>query len=329
MKLIIQVPCLNEESQLPAMLADLPREVPGFDTVEWLVIDDGSTDATIDVAKANGVDHVISFTRNKGLAAAFQAGLDACLKLGADAIVNTDADNQYSAGAIPDLVAPIAAGRADIVIGDRQVMQIDEFSFAKKRFQRLGSWVVRQASGTEVPDTTSGFRAYSRDAAIELAVINRYTYTLESIIQAGKRNQAIEVVPVATNAATRPSRLFGSMWSYMRRSAVVIFRTYAAYEPLRVFGTLAIMLFFGAVVAFQPFLWDWILNGDRSGHLQSIVLGALLMLGAIQSFAIAVVADLIASHRAVTQRMHERVRRIELAAGIPPAQLVDEGADND
>ncbi|MEA2177555.1 MAG: hypothetical protein QOG77_852, partial [Solirubrobacteraceae bacterium] len=199
MKLIIQIPCWNEERQLPLTLGDLPREVPGFDVVEWLVIDDGSTDRTVEVAREQGVDHIVRLTNNKGLAAGFQAGLDACLKLGADVVVNTDADNQYDARDIPKLVAPIVAGDADMVVGDRQVMDIAHFSPLKKRLQRLGSEVVRRASGTDVPDTTSGFRAYNREAAIQMAVVSKFTYTLETIIQAGKLLVAIDHVAIRTN----------------------------------------------------------------------------------------------------------------------------------
>src|SRR3954451_24050236 len=250
MKLIIQIPCLNEEQTLPITLADLPREVAGFDSVEWLVIDDGSTDRTIEGAREHGVDHIVRLTNNKGLAAGFQAGLDACLKLGADVIVNTDADNQYDASAIPRLVAPILAGTADMVVGDREVVTIEHFSPLKKSLQRLGSWVVRQASDTQVPDTTSGFRAYNREAAIQLAVVSKFTYTLETIIQAGKLLVATDHVPVKTNPKLRESRLFGSMWSYVRRNAVAIARIYAQYEPLKVFMSLALLL---AVLALVPF----------------------------------------------------------------------------
>src|ERR671933_1886876 len=235
MKLIIQIPCLNEEETLPATLADLPREVPGIDVVEWLIIDDGSTDRTVDVARRHGVDHIVRLTNNKGLASGFQAGLDACLKLGADVIVNTDADNQYDARDIPKLVAPILAGNADMVVGDRQVMGIEHFSPLKKRLQRLGSEVVRRASATDVPDTTSGFRAYNREAAIQMAVVSKFSYTPETVIQAGKLLVAIDHVPVHTNEKTRESRLFPSMWSYVRRNSVSIFRIYTMYEPLRVF----------------------------------------------------------------------------------------------
>src|ERR671921_2203645 len=224
MKLIIQIPCKDEEDALPVTLADLPREVEGFDTVEWLVIDDGSTDRTIEVARSHGVDHIVRLTNNKGLAAGFQAGLDACLKLGADVIVNTDADNQYSAADIPKLVAPILEGSADMVVGDRETDTVEHFSPLKKRLQKLGSWVVRQASDTDVPDTTSGFRAYNREAAIQMAVVSKYTYTLETIIQAGKQLVAVDHVAIRTNPKTRESRLFPSMWAYVRRNMVSIFR---------------------------------------------------------------------------------------------------------
>ncbi len=241
MKLIIQIPCFDEEQTLPGTLADLPRELPGVDDVEWLVVDDGSTDATIEVARRHGVDHIVRLTNNKGLAAAFQAGLDACLKLGADLIVNTDADNQYHGGDIEKLVQPILAGQADMVIGDRETDQIDHFSPLKKRLQRLGSAVVRRASGTNVPDTTSGFRAYNREAALQLQVVSKFTYTLETIIQAGKQTVAVDHVPIRTNDKTRESRLFPSMWSYVRRNTASIFRIYALYEPLRLFLAAAVV----------------------------------------------------------------------------------------
>src|ERR671920_749670 len=253
MKLIIQIPCFNEEEQLPSTLADLPREVAGVDKVEWLIIDDGSTDRTVEVARENGVDHIVKLTNNKGLAAGFQAGLDAALKLGADVIVNTDADNQYCADDIPKLVAPIVAGDADMVVGDREVQNIEHFSPLKKGLQRLGSWVVRQASDTDVPDTTSGFRAYNREAAMHMAVVSKFTYTLETIIQAGKLLVATDHVPIRTNAQLRESRLFPSMWAYVRRNTVSIFRIYAQYEPLRVFMTLALVLFVASLVPFVRF----------------------------------------------------------------------------
>lgn len=319
MKLIIQMPCLDEEDQLPISLGALPREVEGFDAVEWLIIDDGSTDRTIEVARELGVDHVVKLTNNKGLAYAFQAGLDACLKLGADVIVNTDADNQYSADDIPALVQPILRGEADMVIGDRNVMAVEHFSPVKKRLQKLGSWVVRHASGTTVPDATSGFRAYNREAALGLTVVSRFTYTLESLIQAGKSLVAVDHVIVSTNDKLRESRLFGSMWGYVRRNFVAIFRIYASYEPLKVFTWLAVGLLLMSALAWSPFLYDWIANGDRSGHLQSIVVGGVLFVAAVQTFALGVIADLIAAHRIVSQRTLERVRRIELELGIAPS----------
>jgi glycosyltransferase involved in cell wall biosynthesis len=321
-KLIIQIPCLNEAEQLPIALAELPRAVPGFDVVEWLVIDDGSTDDTVAVARSLGVDHIVKLTNNKGLAYAFEAGLDAALKLGADVIVNTDADNQYDASDIPALVAPIVSGAADMVVGDRNVMAIEHFSATKKQLQRLGSAVVRRASGTEVPDATSGFRAYNREAALGLTVVSRFTYTLESLIQAGKGLVAVTHVPVGTNEKLRESRLFGSMSTYVRRNGVALFRIYTAYEPLRVFTALAVVLWVAAVAAWSPFLWDWLVNGRRAGHLQSVILGGVLLMAGLQSFALGVLADLISAHRAVSQRTLERVRRVELALGVPPSHYV-------
>jgi glycosyltransferase involved in cell wall biosynthesis len=322
MKLIIQIPCLNEEHQLPATLGDLPRQVSGFDSVEWLIIDDGSTDRTVDVARDHGVDHIIRLTNNKGLATAFQAGLDACLKLGADAIVNTDADNQYSADDIPALVAPILSGEADMVVGDRNVMGVEHFSFTKKRLQRLGSWVLRRASDTTVPDATSGFRAYNREAALSLTVVSKFTYTLESLIQAGKSFVAVADVPVRTNDRTRESRLFRSMAAYVRRNAASVFRIYASYEPLFVFTALAAIVLAGAVIAWLPFLVDWLVNGRRDGHIQSILLGGVLFVASIQLFALGVIADLISSHRTVSQRTLERVRRLELQLGVEPTHYL-------
>jgi glycosyltransferase involved in cell wall biosynthesis len=318
MKLIIQIPCFNEEQTLPLTLADLPREVAGFDTVEWLVIDDGSSDRTIEVARAHGVDHIVKLTNNKGLAAGFQAGLDAALKLGADVIVNTDADNQYDGRDIPKLVAPILAGEADMVVGDRQVEQIEHFSPLKKGLQKLGSWVVRQASSTTVPDTTSGFRAYNREAALQMQVVSRFTYTLETIIQAGKLLVAIDHVPVRTHPKTRESRLFPSMGAYVRRNAISIFRIYAQYEPLKVFWGGAVLMGLAALVVWGRFLVAWI-GGEGAGHVQSLILGAVLFIGAMLLGALGVIGDLLAAQRTLTQRTFERVRRIELALGIGPS----------
>jgi glycosyltransferase involved in cell wall biosynthesis len=318
MKLIIQIPCLNEEQTLPVTLRDLPRELPGFETVEWLIIDDGSTDRTIDVARANGVDHIVRLTNNKGLANGFQAGLDACLKLGADVIVNTDADNQYYGGDIAKLVAPIVAGDADMVVGDRQVMTIEHFSPLKKSLQRFGSWVVRQASATTVPDTTSGFRAYNREAALALQVVSKFTYTLETIIQAGKMTVAVDHVPIRTNAKTRESRLFPSMWSYVRRNGLSIFRIYAMYEPLKVFMTAALIVMFFALAVWTRFLVAFI-QGEGAGHVQSLILGAVLFNAGVVLGALGVIGDLLSGQRTMLQRVFERVRRIELELEVPPS----------
>ena len=327
MKLIVQVPCYDEEQTLPATLADLPREVPGVDVVEWLVIDDGSSDRTVDVARAHGVDHIVRLTNNKGLAAAFQAGLDACLKLGADIIVNTDADNQYNAADIPTLVAPILAGRADMVIGDRETDQIEHFSPLKKRLQRLGSTVVRRASGTTVPDTTSGFRAYNREAALQLQVVSKFTYTLETIIQAGKQTVAVDHVPIRTNPKTRESRLFPSMWAYVRRNTASIFRVYALYEPLRVFVAAAILTALVAAFIWVRFLYFFV-TGDSDGHIQSLILGSTLFVVAVQFAALGVLGDILAGSRVLQQRILERVRRVELQVGVEPSHYEPGSTDS-
>jgi glycosyltransferase involved in cell wall biosynthesis len=318
-KLIIQIPSFNEEQALPVTLGELPRQVPGFDTVEWLVIDDGSSDRTIEVARSHGVDHVVKLTQNRGLASAFQAGIDACLKLGADVIVNTDADNQYSAADIPKLVEPIVAGRADMVVGNREVTRIEHFSRSKKVLQRIGSSVIRKLSGTGVPDATSGFRAYNREAAIQLIVVSQFTYTLESLIAAGKMQIAVDHVPVATNPMLRESRLFPSVGSYVARNSVSIFRVYSMYHPLRVFSVAALLLGLGALAAWMPFLIDWIFHGDSTGHVQSLILGAVLLIAAVQTFALGVVGDILAGQRVITQRVFEHVRRVELELGVQPS----------
>jgi glycosyltransferase involved in cell wall biosynthesis len=319
MKLIIQIPCFDEERTLPSTLADLPREIAGVDAVEWLVIDDGSSDRTVEVARAGGVDHIVRLTNNKGLAAAFQAGLDASLKLGADIIVNTDADNQYNGQDVPRLVEPILAGNADMVIGDRETDQIEYFSPIKKRLQRLGSAVVRRASGTGVPDSTSGFRAYNREAALQMQVVSKFTYTLESIIQAGKMLVAVDHVPIRTNPKTRDSRLFPSTWAYVRRNAVSIFRIYAMYEPLRVFlAAAAVVAIIGAVI-WARFLYFFFFSDVPGQHIQSLILGSTLFIIAVQLVALGVVGDILAGSRVLQQRILERVRRVELHLGVEPS----------
>ena len=318
MKLIIQIPCFNEQEQLPLTLSHLPREVDGFDAVEWLIIDDGSTDRTIEVARAGGVDHIVRLTNHKGLAAAFQAGLDAGLKLGADVIVNTDADNQYEGADVPKLVAPILRGEADMVIGDRQVDVNQNFSRAKRRLQRLGSWVVRQASSTEIPDTTSGFRAYNREAALQMQAVSKFTYTLETIIQAGKLLVAVDHVPIRTNPKTRESRLFPSMPAYIRRNALSIFRIYSQYEPLRVFWGGALVMGAAALAVFVRFV-VYFAEGQGKGHVQSLIAGAVLFNAAMLLGSLGVIGDLLDAQRTLSQRTFERVRRIELQLGVEPS----------
>lgn len=317
-KLIIQIPCKDEEEFLPVALADLPREVEGFDVVEWLIIDDGCTDRTVEVARENGVDHIVRLTTNKGLAYAFQAGLDACLKLGADVIVNTDADNQYYGPDIPKLVTPIVNGTADMVVGDREVMNIEHFSPLKKSLQRLGSWVVRKASETTVPDTTSGFRAYNREAAMALVVVSKYTYTLETIIQAGKSTLAVGHTPIRTNDKLRESRLFASMWQYVRRNMVSIFRIYTQYEPLRTFMAGASVVGLAALIVWGRFLYFYI-DGSGAGHVQSLILGAVLFNAAMLLAALGIIGDLLSAQRTLTQRIFERVRRLELELEVAPS----------
>jgi glycosyltransferase involved in cell wall biosynthesis len=309
-KLIIQIPCLNEAKQLPAMLAELPRTVRGFDKVEWLVIDDGSTDDTREVALSHGVDHVIGFSANRGLAAAFSYGIEESLRRGADVIVNTDADNQYDSTCIPALVQPILQGEADVVVGDRQTGTIGEFGFVKRLLQQAGTSAVRRIAGISVGDATSGFRAYSRSAALSLVITTPYTYTLESLVQAGHARLALANVPVKRNDSVRPSRLFGSMWGYVRRNAVALFRVLSYYSPLRFFWTLAVLLGLGAIAAWLPWTVDFLRSGDTSGHTQSIILGAVLAISSVQMFALGVVADQIASLRSIGIRNLRETREL-------------------
>ena len=324
MKLIIQIPCLNEEATLPATLADLPRELEGFDTVEWLVIDDGSTDGTADVARECGVDHLVRFTANKGLAVAFQARVDAALKLGADVIVNTDADNQYGGRDIPRLVAPILAHEADMVIGDRRVRDHEEFSPTKKFLQLWGSWLVRQASETDVPDTTSGFRAYNREAALRLNVVSRFSYTLETIIQAGKSDLAVAHVPVRTNPKTRDSRLFRSTGQYVKRSLATILRVYAMYEPLRICLWLGAIFGFAGAFLFARFAWYYFTQPGPTGHVQSLIVGAAFLVFALQLVVLGVLGDLLRANRVLVERTLHRVRKVELELGVRPDTLAGE-----
>ncbi len=313
-KLIIQIPCLNEAETLPGTLRDLPRSLPGIDRIEVLVVDDGSRDGTSEVARANGVHHVVRFRRRKGLAAAFVAGIDAALKLGADFIVNTDADNQYVGADIAKLIAPLVAGEADIVIGDRNIQALSEMSAQKKRLQRLGSWVVRQVSGTQVPDTTSGFRAYTREAALRMTIVSEFTYTLESIIQAGKQRMAIAHVPIRTNPRVRPSRLFDNMFSYIKASTATIVRIYAMYEPLKVFSYIGATIFLAGAALVARFLYYYV-TGTGMGHVQSLILSAVLMIVGFQVLLIGLVSDVISGNRKLLENLVYRVRSIEIAVG--------------
>jgi glycosyltransferase involved in cell wall biosynthesis len=314
MKLIIQVPCLNEEASLPVTLAALPREVAGFDAVEWLVIDDGSTDRTAEVARACGVDHVVRHSTNLGLARAFMTGIEAALQAGADVVVNTDADNQYFAGDIPALVAPILEGKAQIVIGARPITDIDSFSPVKKLLQNLGSGVVRMASGTDIPDAPSGFRAYHKDAAAKLFVLNSYTYTLETIIQAGRKGVPMTWVPVRVNAEMRPSRLVRGIFNYVRRSALTILRISLLYSPVRFFTTLAVITALPGLAGVGRFLF-YALQGEGGGRIQSLVLSGALLAMAMVLMVAGVLADLIAANRVLLEDIRARQLRQAGATG--------------
>jgi glycosyltransferase involved in cell wall biosynthesis len=309
-KLIIQIPCFNEAQTLPETLADLPRHVDGISCLETLVIDDGSSDDTVSVAQSAGVDHIIRLRQNMGLAKAFQAGLDACLLLGADIIVNTDADNQYPGRYISDLVAPILANEADIVIGNRQIERISHFSPVKKRLQRFGSWTVRTVSGTDVPDAPSGFRAYSREAALRLNILTRYSYTLETIIQAGKLGLPIITVPVQTNDTQRPSRLQRNMWHFIKAQAGTILRLYAFYEPLRTFSYIALPFILVGIGSWIRFLYFFILR--QGGKIQSLTIGTGLLLVGVFVLLFGIQADIASKHRQLTQEMLYRLKKLEL-----------------
>jgi len=310
MKLIIQIPCFNEADTLAIALKALPRQVAGFDLVEWLIIDDGSTDDTVNVARQNGVDHVVKHAGNKGLAKAFMTGLDACLNLNADVIVNTDADNQYSAEDIPLLVAPILEHRAEMVIGERPISTIDHFSPVKKYLQKLGSWVVRVASNTNIPDAPSGFRAMSRATAQKLIVFNDYTYTLETIIQAGQKNITITSVSVRVNEDLRPSRLVKSISSYIKRSIITIVRIFIIYRPFRFFGTIGTVLFSAGFLLGLRFLYKY-LTGDGNGYVQSLILASILMGMGFQTILVAFVTDLLSANRKLLEDLRFKVAQLE------------------
>jgi glycosyltransferase involved in cell wall biosynthesis len=314
MKLIIQIPCLNEAETLPAVLTGLPSHLPGIDCIETLIIDDGSSDDTIAVAQAHHVDHIIRHTQNLGLARAFTEGVEKSLELGADIIINTDGDNQYPAEFIPALIQPILDGRADIVIGDRQINTIPHFSRSKKMLQWLGSWMVRTVSGTGVPDTTSGFRAYSREAALRLNVLSRYSYTLETIIQAGKMGLAIESVPITTNPPTRPSRLQRNAWHFIKSQAGTILRLYAFYEPLRTFTYIALPFILCGLFLLGRFAYFYLFTEEVGvgRFLQSITIGVGLLLIGVIIFVFGIQADIAGKHRQLTQETLYRLKKLNL-----------------
>lgn len=309
-KLIIQIPCYNEESTLAITLSSLPRQVLGVDVVEWLIIDDGSTDKTVEVALKHGVDHVVRLVRNQGLAKAFMAGLEESLKLGADIIVNTDADNQYYAGDIPKLINPILSGKAEIVVGSRPIDNIDHFSLLKKSMQKIGSWVVRLASKTDLPDSTSGFRAISREAAMRLNVFDEYTYTLESIIQAGLKNMAIISVPIRINGYLRPSRLVKSTPNYIQRSILTIIRIFMTYRPFIFFTIPGVISFSLGMLIGLRFLFFY-LTGNGTGHIQSLILAALLLGIGFFVLLVGLLADLISVNRKLLEKLNWKVQKIE------------------
>ena len=313
MKLIIQIPCYNESETLEIALNDLPRKLDGVDEIEYLIINDGSKDNTVEVAKKWGVHHIVDFKQNKGLAKGFMAGLDGCLRNGADIIVNTDADNQYCADDIATIIQPILDGKADMVIGARPIDQTEHFSFIKKKLQHFGSWVVRKASNTTIPDAPSGFRAFSREAAMRINVVNDYTYTLETIVQAGREKIAITSVPIRTNAELRPSRLFNSIWGYVKKSMLTIIRAYMMYKPLKCFTFLSIPPIAVGVLIGLRFLF-YLAMGQGSGHIQSLILECTLIIMGFVTIMIGLVADVIAANRKILEDTQYHVRKSEYDA---------------
>lgn len=320
MKLIIQIPCYNEADTLPDTLRELPVALPGIDVLEILVIDDGSSDNTAEVARQHGVQHVVRLPYHMGLAAGFRQGLEACLEQGADIIVNTDADNQYFADDIQALVAPILAGEAQLVIGDRGVGTLEHFSRWKRWLQRLGSWVVSQAAGFPVADATSGFRALSREMALRTLVLSSYSYTLETIIQAGAHQIPVAFVPVRTNPKTRPSRLMRSTRHYLRHSVPTIIRAYAMYQPLRAFFLIGSVFIVAGIIPAARFLILRYLLGQGSGNIQSLILSAVLLIVGVQIYLIGLLADLIAFNRKMLEDQNYRLKRLELERTPPESK---------
>ena len=312
MKIIVQIPCYNEEDTLPQTVRDIPRDIKGVDVVEVLIIDDGSSDRTIDVAREIGVDHIVKNTCNKGLARTFLVGLDACMRLGADIIVNTDGDNQYCGEDIKKLVAPILKGKADMVVGDRQTDHVPHFNPVKKKLQKLGSFIVRTLSKTRVPDAVSGFRALSRDAALQMNIVSSFSYTIETVIQAGKKNLAVTSVPIRTNPKTRESRLFKSIPDFIRNQVTTIVRMYTMYQPMRVFFYIGCMMILAGLIPSLRFLFYFI-NGEGSGHIQSLIFAAIMFIVGFQVFMIGLMADVISFNRRLIEETLVRVRRMELS----------------
>ena len=312
MKLIVQIPCFDEEQTLPAVIRDIPRQVPGIDQVEILVIDDGSNDLTSEVARECGADHVIRFPHNRGLGQAFKAGFDACLRLGADIIVNTDGDNQYYGGDIGKLVAPILGGRADMVIGDRQTQAIAHFSALKRYLQSLGSRVISRLAGLQVPDVASGFRAFSRECALQLSTFTNFDHTAEHVIEAGYRNLAVISVAVRTNPKTRESRLFSNIGKFVFKSGEISLRTYARYAALKIFALCGILTFVAGFCLGVRFLYFFFLTDEGMLHVQSLILAAILLLAGFQMFLTGVIADLIATNRDLLEDALQRVKKLEL-----------------
>lgn len=310
MKLIIQIPCYNEANYLPLTLNDLPKEIEGIDKIEILIIDDGSSDGTAEVAKKNGVHHVVRFKKHRGLAAAFSAGLEACLLNGADIIVNTDADNQYNGADIPKLINPILRGEADIVIGDRQIQNLPHFSWVKKKLQKWGSSLVRVLSKTNIPDAPSGFRAVSREAAFKLNILTDFSYTLETLIQAGNIGLAVKSVPIRTNEKIRESRLFNNMFFFLKQSGSTVLRSYTMHKPLKIFLFFAVIFFIPGLILGARFLY-FFYSGHTQGHIQSLILSAILLIAGFLLAVIAILSDLIASNRKLIEETLRRIKRIE------------------
>lgn len=323
MKLIIQIPCFNEAETLEIALNELPKKIEGIDTIEYLIINDGSKDSTVEVAKSWGVNYIVNFKTNRGLAKGFMAGLDACLRNGADIIVNTDADNQYCGADIEKLVRPILEGKSDIVIGERPIDSTEHFSPLKKKLQHFGSWVVRKASKTNIPDAPSGFRAYSREAAMRMNVVNEYTYTLETIVQAGRNKMAISSVPIRTNEELRPSRLFNSMLGYVKKSMLTILRALLMYRPLICFTIIGGILFLGGFAVGVRFLY-YLFSGDSNGHVQSLILASTLMLSGVSTFVVGLQADIIAANRKLLEDIQYHVRKMDYDRAGEAKKTTDE-----